>query len=279
MRTDSTQWNRMAATWSHLGPPLRPSPEDLLHYREALALDGNWPHPLQVLVLGVTPEFHQLPWPKGSQISGCDRCGEMIEKIWPGPPDTVFRSDWLSIPCLGESFDAIVCDGGLNLLPGVRPQQQLAASVARLLKPEARFVLRAFTFPDRPETPDDIHADFMQGRITTFHMLKLRVAMSLQEVSGRTIPVAAVHDHILSRWGSVEAVARQGKWAVESVRTIETYRGSDSVYCYLSYSDILETFFTGGGLRPMFCRTATYPLGERFPTIGFVKSKAATRNS
>mgnify|MGYP007009300231 CR=1 FL=1 len=58
--------------WSNLGPPLRPSPEDVRDFQRAVNTAAARTNLLRVLILGVTPELHALSYPKGSVVQAAD---------------------------------------------------------------------------------------------------------------------------------------------------------------------------------------------------------------
>ena len=55
-------WAEIARRWQQVGPPLRPSVQDIAFYTRAIA-DITAP---RALILGVTPELYHLPWPAGA---------------------------------------------------------------------------------------------------------------------------------------------------------------------------------------------------------------------
>lgn len=70
----SAHWQTFAARWSRLGPPLRPGPEDVEHFRRAL---GDTPG--ECLLLGVTPELSGL----SARLTALDNSADMIRALWP----------------------------------------------------------------------------------------------------------------------------------------------------------------------------------------------------
>ena len=71
-------WPECTRWWKQLGPPLRPSPEDL-----GFCIDtaNQWIErngAPRVLLLGVTPELYHLPWPNGTDFLAVDRTPSMI---------------------------------------------------------------------------------------------------------------------------------------------------------------------------------------------------------
>ena len=79
-------WSRHALQWSRVGPPLRPSPQDVAvasaavdGWRAATGRDDP-----TLLLLGVTPELCALPLGPRSRVLAVDRSLEMIRGVWPG---------------------------------------------------------------------------------------------------------------------------------------------------------------------------------------------------
>jgi len=66
-RRPAGHWAEIARRWAEVGPPLRPSAEDLAFYRRAGRLTRERGAP-RVLLLGVTPELYRLPWPDGTDL-------------------------------------------------------------------------------------------------------------------------------------------------------------------------------------------------------------------
>src|ERR1700678_724849 len=96
-------WKRHAQQWSLVQPPLRPSAEDLVFSRAAVA---EWLRNTQrtdptVLVLGVTQELCSL-WVHGEgRMIAVDNSADMIRALWPldaGPRAEVICANWHGIP-------------------------------------------------------------------------------------------------------------------------------------------------------------------------------------
>ncbi len=67
---NKSYWDHVAPSFSVLGPPLKPSPEDVQFVETAVA---NWcsSHPgkrLRALLLGVTAEIATMRWPEESSL-------------------------------------------------------------------------------------------------------------------------------------------------------------------------------------------------------------------
>ena len=91
-------WSRHAEQWAQLGPPLRPSPEDIALMRRRV-LDRGCVG--RSILLGVTPEIASMEWPTGTDLLAVDRCMGMVTGVWP-PVDAagrnVVRGDRFHLP-------------------------------------------------------------------------------------------------------------------------------------------------------------------------------------
>src|SRR5437016_4809001 len=88
MMPPETVWDRHARQWHTLGPPLRPSAQDIeimertvdAHY----AASGR--SSMDAVLLGVTPEIATMRWPRVTRLRAFDRNPSMIKQVWPGNP-------------------------------------------------------------------------------------------------------------------------------------------------------------------------------------------------
>ena len=109
-------WEALARRWAQITPPLRPGPEDVAGYwRFAEAWIKRHGAP-RVLLMGVTPELYQLPWPAGRTFLAVDRLKVMLDHIWPGRPDETLQADWAEMPLPPASYDLALCDAGMTLV-------------------------------------------------------------------------------------------------------------------------------------------------------------------
>src|SRR3954463_15004082 len=129
-------WDRQAAHWNRLGPPLRPAPADL---RVAADVIRQWScdhGPPRALLLGVTPEFAKLAWPQGTSLLAVDRSEAMVRGVWPGYPHHgagALCTDWLAMAIDGHSRDIVLADGALVPLRFRDEQQALLAKLKAIV--------------------------------------------------------------------------------------------------------------------------------------------------
>lgn len=260
-------WDTIATRWSHLGPPLRLSPEDVQAYVGAVA-DHLGERPLQVGLLGVTPELATAPWPPGSTVAALDRSSDMIAAVWPGDLEGVRRAtcgEWLQPGALPAGLHAALCDGGFNLLAFPAEHARLAEVLAATLRPGGCLVARTFVAPDVPERVDAVVDAARAGRIGSFHAFKLRLAVALQRSPEEGVCVGDVHEAWLDLGWSPEAWSHATGWSVASVRTIELYEGRGTRMSFptlAAWTDALAP-----ALRVERVRIPTYELGERCPIV------------
>jgi SAM-dependent methyltransferase len=266
------QWPAVARLWRHLGPPLRPSLEDVTAYGLALR-DWSEAYPGRFsrgLILGVTPELHHLRWPQGVLPRAIDRTPEMIEHVWPGEKSAVFHSDWLQFDWPERSFDIVLCDGGLHLLDYPAGQGNLRRALARAIPRAGLFVVRLFALPAEPESPDAVLAALLSGSIPNLNCLKLRLGMALQQSPSAGVALAHVWRTLRAAAGDWPALAARLQWPLEQLAAIDAYRDSAARYYFLTAEQAISLICgTDGAFELHRTSTPTYALGGQCPTLTF----------
>lgn len=140
--TNQTHWASSSLGWGQAGPPLKPSAGVLKYLVDTIGIDAN------ILVLGVTQEYHRT----FNHITAVDCEPTMIERVWLGDTDTkrAILANWLTVDLPLHSFDAVITDGGINMLYNTDEITTLLARVKSWLKPNGQFISRMFTRPDVP---------------------------------------------------------------------------------------------------------------------------------
>lgn len=144
------KWSQLAKNWHHYTSPLRPSPEDVLLFKQEV--DG---YPRRLL-LGVTPELQSLC----TLAVDSNKDAILIHR----PTEETLLADWRQMPLPAASFDVIFGDGSLNVLPD--GYETLFKEVKRVLRPGGKLVLRVFVRPELPVNKDE----------SQFHTFKLAMA-------------------------------------------------------------------------------------------------------
>jgi SAM-dependent methyltransferase len=240
-------WARIARHWALLGPPLRPSPEDVaITAREATRAT-------RALVLGVTPELAALPV---RSLVAIDHTRAMIGAIFPPAPNrAAIVGDWRALPLPSRSIDLIAGDGALACLPFPDGTRALAAELARVLAPGGRVVLRLFASPPAPESLDEIRIASDRG----FHAFKWRVAMALA-APDRNVRVSDIHRAFETICPDRAALP----WPRAVIDTIDAYRDSPASY---AFPTVDETRAALAPLVDVACHVPSYELGDRCPTL------------
>lgn len=267
-------WDRHARQWRHVGPPLRPAPEDVALFERLVAegvAERRGPArrgPLRAALLGVTPELARMRWPRGTRLTAFDRCPGMLAEVWPGAalaPDAVaVRAAWEALPVADGALDVVAGDGCYTLLDAPRGYRALGAEVARALAPGGTFAMRFFVRPERPEPVDGVFAALRAGAIGSFHAFKWRLAMALHGKLEEGVRVADVWDAWRAHEGDADALAARLGWPAAEVRTIDAYRDAPARYTFPTLAEaraLLAEHFVEEA-----CHAMGYELGERCPT-------------
>ena len=235
-------------------------------WRQSLP-DGIPNRHLSVLLLGVTPEFAQFSWAPNFHLTALDSSAMMIRAVWPGDaPGRIAREgDWLAMPLPDASFDLILSDCGLVVVPGTALFGKLEKELRRVLKLDGRVVIRHFARPVQAESLADIAHSVAAGEVRNFNELKLRLLMSLHGV--RPEIGVALQDAFdaFNRWFPDRAtLAAQIQCSPEIVATIDAYRERQASYTFPNADEV-------AGLFPTFTLTVgpagRYGLAECCPVF------------
>jgi SAM-dependent methyltransferase len=236
-------WGDMIGHWTHIGRPLKPGPEDIAVFeRVATTAAGKAGGCFHALLLGVTPEIAGCQWPQGIRLIAIDSSVSMIDRLWPtpgAPPNSnVMCANWLTIPMAARSFDFVIGDGCHASLSFPGDVHAMLREVARVLRPQGTFVMRAFIRPDPPEKLECIARDLASGRIGSVHVLKWRLFAALC----RDSESGTVLSDVWRVWDGMRALtagfsAKPG-WSTPELGTIEVYRGKGTRYYFTTLEEI-----------------------------------------
>ncbi len=266
VRRGGDHWAEIARQWRQAGPPLRPSMQDMGFCADAIRGWHRQYGAPRVLLLGVTPDIYGLSWPKGTEILAVDRSQAMIDIVWKGPSESVLCADWLDIRLPDGSRDIALCDGGLHLLSYPREQRQLVRVLRRVLAEKGLCLFRLF-IPQQKESPDEVLKDLLEGRIVNLNILKLRLAMSLQENAEKGVELRKIW-RAVHGVADLPALAERIGWPIEHMSAINVYRDSAARYHFVDVDQVIDLFCGGsGGFTLRSIHIPSYELGERCPTI------------
>jgi hypothetical protein len=261
-------WDDIATSFSVLGPPLKPSSEDIDFVESAVR---NWSssyprQPLRALLLGVTPEIANIRWPDASTLLAVDNSLGMAQAVWPGNirgKRWVVCGDWLALPRPNSSCDVVIADGSLNCLRYPDGFRAVAKNIRDLLHQDGVLLLRCYVQPVTKELAEDIVSDLVQARIPSINHFKFRLLMAMQSSTEQGISVRDVYKKwVDSEIDEEQLMARTG-WEKRAFQSIELYRGQDAIHTFPSVTElraVLLEFFDETSIS-----IPAYLLGERCP--------------
>jgi SAM-dependent methyltransferase len=267
-------WSHMARLWRLVGPPLRPSPEDLAIFQGAI---DRWraEHraPPRVLILGVTPELHALDWPGGTSMRALDGSLQMIKEVWPGPPESALLGSWTAIPLADASVDIVVCDGGFGMLPYPHGQTALLTELRRTLSPGGIFAVRLFAPKGRTGNVADVFDKLAAGRIPGLDSLKLHLWGALHGDAAQGVRPRDVVAQILCAAGSFDRLAQDHGWSLEHVRSLELHRQSSATYYLTEAAEVVRMACEEpGGFAIQAVVEPAYELGSCCPILALKRN-------
>lgn len=264
-------WKHHSAKWSRVGSPLRPTEEDtrIMMMLAAPALSYSKVNS-SLIVLGVTPELVQLPWPSHTRLQAFDHSADMIASVW--RPHSLNSSSvqqvcWQNMPVPDKSADLVIGDGCFTVLPSSDGYRAVLAESARVLKQTGLLVLRCFIRPELSESLDDVLEAAHGGTIGSFHAFKWRLAMAMTFDEEFSVAVKDIHEAFERLFPDREHLAGTTGWPIAVIDTIDAYKGMDTRYTFPTMSVLQQLG------RPFVdvvdIRYGNYELAERCPIICF----------
>jgi SAM-dependent methyltransferase len=271
--TSDTLWQRHARQWALLGPPLRPSGDDLVWAQGAIDESARrcGTRPVNGLLLGVTPALAELSWPERSRLVAADFSLAMIRGVWPGPrAEGAARwavcANWLQLPLAPCWCDLVLADGCFAIFDPVAATR-FARSIHEVLRPGGVLSTRVYLRPEKTESAEDVWHELLGGLIGNIHVFKFRLLAALHRGDGQ-VCVADAWDFISSHCranGGLDGLARHLGWPPEEVHTLEAYRDQPTVYRFFTDAEFREIM--SGIFTEVACLRPGYEVGERYPTF------------
>jgi hypothetical protein len=239
----TSYWEVMAGCYAALGPPLRPSHEDIQVMERAIRdWSAEFAHrSLRALLLGVTPDIARMTWPARSLLAAIDISIPMARGVWPGNipgKQAVVCADWQALPVRDASCHVVAGDGSLSCLRYPQGFLAVLSSVRRALCDEGMFLVRCYVQSEVPESPAAVFEDMFEGAIPSFHEFKLRLLMALQRRAADGVAVESAYQHWASYGFDAVEVSERTGWEPDAIRMIDLYRESETVYSFPTFSQL-----------------------------------------
>ncbi len=263
-------WSAFARQWRVIDVPLRPAQDDVAVYQKVVdAWQGGHPdRGVRGLLLGVTAEIATMRWPGGASLLAVDHSYPMVANVWPKPAHGMaVCADWRTMPLPARSMDVALGDGCLTLLSIPEGREAFARNVRRVLADDGVFALRCFCRPEQPETPRQVLDDLESRRVRGFHAFKWRFVMAVHGRAANGVRLADVWDCWKAEVRDAAALAARCGWPLESVRSLEIYRGSETRYLFSTVEESQRSLAPWFSLESQ--HVGRYELAERCPILVF----------
>jgi SAM-dependent methyltransferase len=204
-----------------------------------------------------------------SRFIAVDKSAAMTRTWWQprsGSRDEALLADWRSVPIESASIDIVLADGSLCLVPFPDGCREILVEMQRLLRPGGRWIMRCFARPEQRETCARVFQELDDGLIGSFHILKWRLAMALQNDSESGIAIGRIFEEVANRFEQLDDLAACCGWPLEEVRTLEAYRGVSTRYFFPTLSEHVGVLEEEGFVVERMV-TPDYELGDRCPTL------------
>ena len=264
----ATHWAALAAAWAKQGPPLRPGPEDVERYRQAVSMHRPGDAGRRsVLLLGVTREIATLAWPYPVELTAADNSLSMIRALWKHDSGhrRVACADWRALPLREGSLDVAAGDGCLSVIAFPQAARTMSRELRRVLRPDGLLALRLFCRPEADESVGSVHEALAAGAIDNPHCLRWRIAMAVQGGdTGRGVSRDVIWRAYQPMAGDARRMADRFAWAPEALELFENYRGGA---LRLHFPTLAESVAAMAEFRLGGVSQGRYAMGERFPIL------------
>lgn len=195
-----------------------------------------------MVLLGVTPELANLPWPNNIKLKAFDKNKDMIKNVWISPKkisSSVNQSLWQKMPLESGSVHFILGDGCTTQLSNRKAYKDFFKEQRRIIRNDGFLLLRCFLNTERKESNNQIIKSALQGRIQFFGSLKWRIAMALLSNHHTfSIKVKKIHSTFNTLFPFRNELVKSCHWDINLINTIDTYKNSDISYTFPSLKEL-----------------------------------------
>lgn len=256
-----SHWAARTTHWSKIKQPLRPHSSSIESQKQYI---GNIPG--DVIVLGVTPEFHST----FDCLLAIDRESIMIEKIWPGDTDTkhAILADWLDVELPANSYAGVVGDGSLNMVKFPVDAEKLLLKCFNWCKPGAGIAIRTFTRPDIPVTFDDLKRESYN---MDWDPWRCYMKMYIAATYGVNVPSAFQLEFFNLIYPDRVALSARTGWDIDQMNiSMNSYQNGKMNTSFPTRSEWLSVV-PSDAIDVGFIENGPYQLSECFPVLRFRK--------
>lgn len=254
----ASHFRNLATEWDRLSLPLRPRAPVPGMLRQLIPDTAQ-----RMLILGVTPEFADL----APDITALDHSEAMIAQVWPGDNDMrrAVLGDWANMPFDDDTFDIVVGDGSLTLLPYPDGIHAVLAEIRRVTRQDGRAILRTFIAPDVGLSDNDMmaYANALKGQSID----ALRWRFAVQAGSAAPTPNIVSHDAWLEfdrLYPDPTALMAANGWSAQDLERIILYRDGVMAMNFPTKDQLVQVVGDHFG-RLTFRPSGDYPMSELCP--------------
>jgi Methyltransferase domain len=262
-------WQRLAQQWDHVGPPFRPTPEDIGFASAVLRSMPNAERTgaLTSMLLGVTPELAAiLAKTRSLEI---DHSIGMINWSWMkfprGQLATPIAARWTSLPLRNNSVDLIFGDGCNIQLEFPGAYRTWSREMARILRPGGRVVLRVYVLPETPELSNAVIDDLMHKRIGNSNVLRMRLFMALQTSATIGVQVSDIAGYWKSARIDEKFLYTELGWPAAGIGIFDVFKNIELRYSFPTIRQLRMVF--SDHFIELDRHNPGYEIGSRCPTI------------
>jgi hypothetical protein len=262
-------WQRLSQQWDYVGPPFRPTPEDVGYASAVLSSTPNAEQPgaLTSILLGVTPELAKVL--ANTRSIEVDHSIAMINWSWMKFPRghlaTPVAGRWTSLPIRNDCIDLILGDGCNIQLEFPAAYQTWFREMARVLQPGGKVVLRVFVSPETPEHSDAVIDDLLHKRIGNSNALRMRLFMALQPSATRGVQVSDVSAFWTSAQIDEKFLITELAWPASAIGIFEVFKNMNLRYSFPTLAELKVVF--SDHFIELDRYIPGYEIGSRCPTI------------
>lgn len=185
-----TLWEKtFAGIWTNYVPPARPSCAEIaLYTRYVRKLQKKTKEPIELLILGSTPEFRDWGYQEGMNVTVVDYNRENYDVLGTflrhkRAVEHFIESDWRSLD-FHNTFDLIVGDHAMGVLPE-QDVPKVLENVAQALRQEGFFMTKQYLRSGKRERTVEAILGSYKQKFSNFNIQNVTVAEIVNSCASR----------------------------------------------------------------------------------------------